>query len=130
MGDRRMPSLNPILTRIALAKNKAICKRRLRSIKATVDTKCPKSLEKGRRRNRKKEQMDEDRFSHIERENRLLLTRMSRIMLRDNMDMKGDRSHVKSLNLPHRKREVKRINATNRLILERIEKTRPYCMSL
>ena len=122
-----MPSLNPILTRIALAKAKQTHQRKLRSITASVDTKCPKSLAKGRRRNRKKEQMDEDRFSLIERENRILLTRMSRIMLRQNLDLKGDRSHVHSLNLPHRKREMKRINTSNRVLLERIEKTQPYC---
>jgi len=40
---------------------------------------------------------------------------------------KNPGSHVQSLNLPMRQRDIKRINYDNRLLLERIEKTQPYC---
>ena len=66
-----------------------------------------------------------DRFAHIERENRKLLIQMSNIMLRPKEKNPG--SHVQSLNLPMRQRDIKRINYDNRLLLERIEKTQPYC---
>ena len=126
MGDRCIRSINPILTRINRAKAKRQHRNNIRNMKSSVDTACPKSLTKGRRRNRKKEQLQEDRFALIERENRILLEKMSQIMLRSSLDMAGDRSHVHSLNLPQRKRDIKRINSDNRILLERIEKTQPY----
>ena len=67
----------------------------------------------------------QDHFAHIERENRKLLIQMSNIMLR--LKEKNPGSHVHSLNLPSRQRDIKRINHDNRLLLERIEKTQPYC---
>ena len=125
MGDRREKSLNPILTRIANAKKQEVHRHKLKTITSTVDSSCPRSLLKGRRKNPKKAQMDEDRYAHIERENRKLLIQMSNIMLR--RKEKNAMSHVSSLNLPQRQRDIKRINHHNKLLLDRIEKTQPYC---
>ena len=128
MGDRRLPSVNPILTRLANAKQKQAHWRKIRNVKASVDNKCPKSLRKGRRRNPKKEQMLEERFSHIERENRILLQKMSHIMLHTSLDnVNTSRRYVHSLNHISRKREMKRINNKNKEILHRLQNTKPYC---
>ena len=125
MGDRRERSLNPILTRIAHAKKRQVHRHKLATITSTVDSTCPKSLARGRKKNPKKAQLDENRYAQIERENRKLLIHMSKIMLR--RPEKNHGSHVRSLNLPQRQREMKKINYDNAVLLNRIEKTQPYC---
>ena len=52
-------------------------KKKLREMKASIDTKEPHTRQGGKRRNPKKEQMMEERFATIEKENRILLEKMS-----------------------------------------------------
>ena len=119
---------NSLCSRIERAKKRQVHRHRLATMKSSVDTSCPKSQLRGRRTNPKKAQLDEDRFAAIERENRKLLIHMSKIMLRQ--PEKKHTSHVKSLNLPQRQRDMKRINYENQLLLDRIKKTDPYCKSI
>jgi|TARA_B110000091_G_scaffold186988_1_gene207872 E3 ubiquitin-protein ligase TRIP12 len=114
-----------LCARIERAKKRAVHRHRLATMTSSVDSSCPRSQLRGRRKNPKKAQLDEDRFALIERENRLMLISMSKIMLRQ--PIKKHPSHVRSLNLQQRQRDMKRINYDNQLLLSRIEKTTPYC---
>ena len=74
------------------------------------------------RNNRKKAQLREERFAKIERENRILLEKMSHIMQHNALDNKC--SAVKfgrSLNKSQRKLELQRITQENQAILRRIQ---------
>lgn len=80
--------------------------------------------------NLKKQQMDEERYSQIERDNYLLLDKMSYIMthpqLLDEKYMGAPVTFGKSLNKEHRKRELMRITEENLQILKRIQHKEPY----
>ena len=125
-GSAHPPTMDESLcARIERAKKRAVHRHRLATMTSSVDSSCPRSQLRGRRKNPKKAQLDEDRFALIERENRLMLISMSKIMLRQ--PIKKHPSHVRSLNLQQRQRDMKRINYDNQLLLSRIEKTTPYC---
>ena len=71
----------------------------------------------------KREQMLEDRFTEIERENRILLEKMSSIMnKRQNKDLGNE---VKSLNTNARKVELRRITIENQAMLKRLQEKSP-----
>ena len=74
--------------------------------------------------------MDEERYSQIERDNYLLLDKMSHIMthpqLLDEKYMGPPVTFGKSLNKEHRKRELMRITEENLSILKRIQHKEPY----
>ncbi len=80
--------------------------------------------------NLKKQQMEEERYSKIERDNYLLLDKMSYIMthpqLLDEKYMGAPVTFGKSLNKEHRKRELMRITEENLHILKRIQHKEPY----
>ncbi|XP_025911159.1 uncharacterized protein CFAP97D1 [Apteryx rowi] len=69
--------------------------------------------------------LEEDRLSGIERDNRLLLKKMSCIMrTKGQIDNKNDYK-AKSLNREKRKKELLRVSQENRAILDRITKSEP-----
>ena len=101
-------------------------KKKLREMKASIDTKEPHTRQGGKRRNPKKEQMMEERYAQIERDNRLLLEKMSYIMRHQSMDIREDTGeYSQSLNRERRKRELQRITRENQNILGRIQATEP-----
>jgi hypothetical protein len=70
----------------------------------------------------KRQQLDEERYSSIERANYLLLERMSHIMTHpQTVDMKQSLPPPKSLNKDGRKKELMRITEENHNILRRIQ---------
>ena len=72
--------------------------------------------------NLKRQQLDEERYSSIERANYLLLERMSHIMTHpQTVDMKQALPPPKSLNKDGRKKELMRITEENHNILRRIQ---------
>ena len=72
--------------------------------------------------NLKRQQLDEERYSSIERANYLLLERMSHIMTHpQTVDMKQPLPPPKSLNKDGRKKELMRITEENHNILRRIQ---------
>lgn len=78
------------------------------------------------RRNLKKEQILEERFSEIERDNRLLLAKMSYIMRHSTLDNTNTSSQYgHSLNKEQRKRELQKITKNNMSILRRIQQAAP-----
>ena len=102
---------------------------KLKQMRPAIDNKPPPRfvhLEQ----NLKKQQMDEERYSQIERENYLLLDKMSYIMthpqLLDEKFMGPPVTFGKSLNKDFRKRELMRITEENLQILRRIQHKEPY----
>lgn len=94
-------------------------------MKPAIDNKPPKR-HNHLRKNMKREQMMEERFAQIERENRLLLEKMSYIMQRDTLDNKCSAlKYGRSLNKAFRKRELQRITHENQAILRRIQAREP-----
>ena len=76
-----LPSVNRFLTKKDRERNRRIHRRKLRTIKSSIDNGAPKGFVSGRnRKNPKKERMMEENYQKIERENRLLLKKMSSIM--------------------------------------------------
>ena len=59
LGRKAMPSVNPLVSRRQYQRGMDINRKKLRTIKASVDNRAPKSIARGRRRNLKKEQMME-----------------------------------------------------------------------
>ena len=102
---------------------------KLRSMKAAIDNKPPPKYVH-LIQNLKKQQMDEERYSQIERDNYLLLDKMSYIMthpqLLDEKYMGPPVTFGKSLNKEFRKRELMRVTEENLQILRRIQHKEPY----
>merc|ERR1719269_404421 len=94
-------------------------------MKASIDTKEPHTRQGGKRRNPKKEQMMEERFAEIERDNRLLLEKMSYIMRHNSLDNQNPMEYAHSLNREQRKRELQKITRENQAILRRIQAAEP-----
>ncbi|CAG9330978.1 unnamed protein product [Blepharisma stoltei] len=97
---------------------------KLRRIKSAIDKSCPVTF--GQLKHKpKKDQLTEERFTEIERENRLLLEKMSHIM-----NTRGNRSfsqtHKKSLNLAVRKRKLVQITEENQALLKRLQDKLPH----
>ncbi len=106
--------------------------RRMREVKSCLDERAQGTLQNAgttkvkQIRNYKKEQMMEARFTEIERDNRILLERMTSIMKngrgnRPNTQQAKTQSPRKSLNNDKRKLSLMRITLENQLILKRLQ---------
>ena len=73
---RGLPSGNKILSKKWQEKERRIHLKKLRNVKPTIDIRRPKHFKHLKSR-AKKEQMLEDRYTEIERENRILLEKMT-----------------------------------------------------
>ncbi|XP_037663555.1 uncharacterized protein CFAP97D2 isoform X2 [Choloepus didactylus] len=74
----------------------------------------------------KKLKLEEERLSIIDRDNRLLLEKMSYIMrTKGHTDNRNDYKH-RSLNREKREQELCRVQKENRIILERITSSKPW----
>jgi len=92
---------------------------RLKSVKSMVDTKAPQTYVHMHLK-LKKLQLEEERMSTIERDNRLLLEKMSQIIrTRGRVDNRNYYSY-KSLNHEKRQRELARVTRENQKILQKI----------
>ena len=124
-GRRALPVANKHCDLRAYKKRMDIHAAKLNGIKSVIDIKAPQRRSH-LRKNLKKEQLMEERFARIERENRILLEKMSFIMQQDTMDMKAESvKYSKSLNKNLRKRELAKITKENQLILRRIQTRQP-----
>ena len=104
----------------------AMHQQRLRKMKSCLDNKAPK-VPSHLRKNAKREQMMEERYAKIERENRLLLEKMSSIKQGGHgIDNRRKRKiKVGSMNKTFRKMELQRITQENQAILRRIQACQP-----
>jgi hypothetical protein len=132
MGDRAIPEGNPILVEKERKRLRQVHLSRLRKTRPTIDTSLPKgfSKKKGggliRKKNLKREQQMEERYSSIERENRRLLEKMSSVMTSKTLDNKlaAKYRHFNTVNGPARKRlqdKIRLDNAHNRKLINNTE---------
>lgn len=114
---RWMPVSNAITHKRQVQRRQDLHREKLRQMESTVDTSLPKTYQLPHlRRNLKKAQLMEERYTAIERENRLLLEKMSYIMHHQMVDNKNEsRKYVRSLNVEHRKRELSKITSENQV---------------
>lgn len=101
---------------------------RLAKMKPTIDCHAPSSMRKvTAKTNAKKQQIMEDRYAQIERDNRLLLEKMSHIMRKGGVDNYNSSSkYAKSLNKGARKKELHKITRENQRILHAIQQADPF----
>jgi len=118
-------------------------KERMRNVRSMIDTSEPLANQMEHvRNNLKREQLLEERYSEIDRENRILLNKMSTIMKQPQhtqqqpqpqppipqpplTDRTHDRRGPTSLNRDLRKKELHRITHENQQILRRIQQAQP-----
>eukprot|EP00933_Yihiella_yeosuensis_P053173 TRINITY_DN51358_c0_g1_i1.p1 TRINITY_DN51358_c0_g1~~TRINITY_DN51358_c0_g1_i1.p1 ORF type:complete len:306 (-),score=53.17 TRINITY_DN51358_c0_g1_i1:155-1072(-) len=135
--DKAIPSGSKICTSRIQQREHDRHKDRIRNIKSQVDTRPPMVCNLAHiRTNLKKEQMMEDRYSEIDRDNRILLKKMTGIMKSSGNVMPGGGSTPRdltprappgpaSLNRDRRKQELLRITRENQNILKRIQQAQP-----
>mmetsp|Transcript_15910 Transcript_15910/g.40213 ORF Transcript_15910/g.40213 Transcript_15910/m.40213 type:complete len:223 (+) Transcript_15910:207-875(+) len=125
-GRQANPCSNKFLYQKDIEHRQKMHKARMNRMKPAIDNKPPKKPSH-LTNNKKREQMMEDRFVRIERENRLLLEKMSHIMSKKTLDNENDSfKYVRSLNKSYRKRELQRITVENQEILRRIQQREPF----
>lgn len=115
-----LSSPNKIVARKVDERNKIIEERRLQHIKCSVDQETPATF-RTIRVNRKRMQQKEERAIEIERENKILLDKMTRIMNVPKSPTQQKEFRIKSLNRDLRKRELVRIAVENQSILKRLQ---------
>jgi E3 ubiquitin-protein ligase TRIP12 len=99
---------------------------RVKNMRPQVDTKEPKVLQFDHiRNNLKREQMLEERYTQIDRENMTLLKKMSDIMKHPTFSVPKEVKGPVSLNRDFRKAELIRITKENQAILKRIQSAQP-----
>lgn len=100
-------------------------RRKVFSAKAVIDNKPPQTYMHLHLK-LKKLQVEEERLATIERDNRILLEKMSFVMrTRGRVDNRNDYEH-KSLNKTKRQRELLRVTHENQAILKRISSKEPH----
>jgi len=127
---RGLPSGNKILTKKWQEKERRLHLQKLKEVKPTIDLRKPKNFKHLKSR-AKKEQMLEDRYTEIERENRILLEKMTSIMQKPNrtstsfsterFNLSSGAAIKKSLNRESRKQELLKITLENQAILRRLQ---------
>lgn len=124
-GRKAIPTLNKHTDSKYYQRCQEIHRAKLTTIKSSIDNSEP-HRPTHLRKNLKKEQMKEERYAEIERENRILLEKMSFIMQNESLDNKNQAvGYSHSLNKEQRKRELQKITSENQAILRRIQMREP-----
>lgn len=98
----------------------------MKQIRPQVDTSVPGTVHLDHLRNNlKREQLLEERYHEIDRENKILLQKMSDIMKTSSYSSGRAKSGPPSLNRDSRKTELMRITQENQGILKRIQRAQP-----
>ncbi|XP_002121190.2 sperm axonemal maintenance protein CFAP97D1-like [Ciona intestinalis] len=119
-----LPSHNKLLQQRWDSNNYNDHRRRVRSAKSMVDTRAPQTYVHMHLK-LKKLQLEEEKMSTIERDNRILLEKMSLVMrTRGRVDNKNDYEY-RSLNREKRQKELLRVTRENQHILARITMREP-----
>lgn len=116
---RAIPVGNRLLSRIWEERSEELHRRKLRDMRARVDSASPHVFPHTARR-AKKEQLLEEHYTEIERENRLLLEKMSSIM-KGKQEPKPQPARKRSLNQDFRRRELVKITQENQALLRRLQ---------
>jgi len=124
---RAIPVANKACAERVRQRNHELHRQRMRQMRPQVDTSQPSTCQMDHLRNNlKREQLLEERYHEIDRENRILLQKMSDIM-RTPPASSSTRaaSGPPSLNRDSRKVELMRITSQNQGILKRIQRAQP-----
>lgn len=116
---RSIPTANKIIERKTLERNRVLHEKKLQEMKCSIDRDVPSTFG-NLKYNPKKIQMQEEKISEIEKDNRLLLEKLTHIM-KDPRQNTSNNFRVKSLNRDYRKRELVKITIENQAILKRIQ---------
>ncbi|XP_039734679.1 uncharacterized protein CFAP97D2 isoform X3 [Pteropus medius] len=104
-------------------------RKKVRSAQPIVDTRAPLSLSH-LHLNLKKLKLEEERLSVIDRDNRLLLEKMSCIMRsKGQTTNRNDYAHRRSLNREKREQELRTVQRENKIILGRITNSEPLYLA-
>eukprot|EP00439_Symbiodinium_sp_Y106_P016880 s880_g2.t1 len=128
VADKAIPCGSKICTKRIKDREQQLHRERVRNMKSQVDTGMPTVAQLDHVKvNLKKEQMMEDRYTEIDRDNRILLKKMTDIMKQQTtFPPTGERkSGPSSLNKDARKKELIRITRENQCILKRIQQAQP-----
>lgn len=107
-------------------RERELMKQRMKNMKPTIDTRPPESMQLDHvRNNLKREQMLEERYHAIDRDNRILLQKMSDIMKNRSFKSEPRPSGGVSLVRDARKQELTRITQENGLLLRRLQQAQP-----
>lgn len=123
---RTIPVGSKICHKHEMKKQDARHKRALREMKPGIDSRPPATCSlQHLRNNMKREQLLEDRYMEIDRENRILLQKMSDVMRKPAFEYRSKKSGPVSMTKDARKHELIRITQENQAILRRIQCTQP-----
>lgn len=123
---RSIPVGNKLCAKRNMQRDQDMHRSRIKNIRSQVDTREPSTMQYDHLRNNlKREQMLEERYSQIDRENMNLLQKMSDIMKHPTFSVPRSVSGPVSLNRDFRKTELLRITRENQAILKRIQRTQP-----
>jgi len=123
---RAIPVGNKLCAERNRQRNQELHRQRLRAMKPQVDTTVPDVVHLDHLKNNlKREQLLEERYFEIDRENKILLQKMSDIMRHTTYNDGRAKSGPPSLNRDLRKTELMRITQENQAILKRIQKAQP-----
>ena len=120
----------PVASRICQYKweqhqNKKLAKR-LKKVKASIDNKPPRAVPHLANKAKKEQEM-ELKYRKIEKANRLLLERMSRIMTTSTLDNKiAKRPRRQGVHAASRRAEAIRITRENQMLLKRIQSKKAF----
>lgn len=122
---RSIPVANKACADRVRSQNHERHKKRIANIRPQVDTTVPTVAHLDHLRNNlKREQFLEERYHTIDRENRILLTKMSEIM-RQTTHAPRPRSGPPSLNRDSRKHALMKVSQQNQALLKRIQQAQP-----
>lgn len=123
---RAIPVGNKLCAERNRQRNQELHRQRLKAMRPQVDTSEPGVVHLDHLRNNlKREQILEERYFEIDRENKILLQKMSDIMRHTTYTNERSKSGPPSLNRDLRKMELMRITQENQAILKRIQKAQP-----
>ena len=128
---RAMPVGNKACNERFVKQRQEAHRAQLAKIKPTIDNKMPKTMQKtgASKSNAKKQQLLEDRYAQIERDNRILLEKMSNIMRSKKGGIDTENPHAKysrSLNRESRRKDLQKITRENQRILNAIQSSEPF----
>jgi E3 ubiquitin-protein ligase TRIP12 len=123
---RSIPVVNKACVERVRKREHDMHRQRIKSMRPQVDTTVPTVCHLDHLRNNlKREQLLEERYYEIDRENRILLQKMSDIMRNASYSADRAKSGPPSLNRDSRKMELMRITQENQAILKRIQQAQP-----
>lgn len=116
--DRAIPTASKIITKKINDRNRQLHLARLQEVKSSIPRDTPQSFAH-LKSNKKKTQIYEEKLGEIERENRILLDKLTTIMKIPKGDS-AEKKIPKSLNREQRKKELVKITMENYAFLKRL----------